>query len=301
MALDLTWMRPDAPYMPIATVGLLSALRDAGYEATARWHDGPEGPPCLLIEADLSIEEITQAIVDAPWPDLNAIPWSGKMGQAIKPMLAASDDPVGELRRLRRQVDEAGLVAEGRLLRSLVTEAVLDGDGTPSRNRLLRGVKSDLSGIAAKVKLDPKILESEIKDGPIWQKGTSGNGLGLVPEIQTFGGTTGPNPSAIGSYSALLYRLLWLGIFTMPPVAVVKGGQRIVGGPLVADRETLSWPIWTISLDVPGLRAVFSQDGIHADLPDASLARRGIAAVYRADAVPINTTVAVFRWGQRVA
>lgn len=300
MAIDLSWMRPDAPYMPIATVGLLSALEDAGHEATARWHEGSEGAPCLRIETELSVTEIVQAVVEAPWPDINAIPWAGKVGQAIKPMLAAADDPVGELRRLRRAVDDAGLIAEGRLLRSLVTEGVLDG-GTPSRNRLLRGVKSDLSGIADKVKLDPAMLEAEITSGPVWTKGTSGRGLGLVPEIQTFGGTTGPNPSDIGSYSALLYRLLWLGILALPPVAVIQRGRRIVGGPLVADRETLCWPTWTIPLDVAGLRAYFRLDGIHADQPDLALAQRGVTAVYRADAVPINTTVAVFRWGKRVA
>ena len=125
--------------------------------------------------------------------------------------------------------------------------------------------------------------------------------MGLVPEIQTFGGTTGPNPSDIGSYSALLYRLLWLGILALPPVAVVERGRRIVGGPLVADRETISWPVWTIPLNVTGLRAYFSLAGIHAERTDLDFAQRGIAAVYRADAVPINTTVAVFRWGKRVA
>lgn len=300
MAIELSWMRPDAPYMPIATVGLLSALEDAGCEATARWHYGRGGAPGLLVETDLSVPEVAQAVVDAPWPDINAIPWSGKVGQAIKPMLAAADDPVGELKRLRRFVDDAGLIAEGRLLRSFVTEAVLDG-GAPSRSRLLRGVKSDLSGIADKVKLDPAVIQTEIENGPLWQKGTSGRGLGLVPEIQTFGGTTGPNPSDIGSYSALLYRLLWLGILALPPVAVVERGRRIVGGPLVADRETISWPVWTIPLNVTGLRAYFSLAGIHAERTDLDFAQRGIAAVYRADAVPINTTVAVFRWGKRVA
>lgn len=300
MSLELKWMRPDAPYMPIATIGLLSALEDSGHPATAYWQSD-RAVPSLAIETDLSAVEVAQAILNAPWPDLGKIPWRGKVGQAIKPMLASAEDPVSELHRLRKAVRDAGQVAELRLLESYVTEASLDGNGVPNRSRLLRGVKADLSGIAEKVKLQPGKLTKEVSEGPVWRSGKSGRGLGLLPEVQTFGGTTGPTPADVGNHSVLLYRLLWLGILSLPPVAVVVRGHRIVGGPLVTDRESISWPVWTVPLDVYGLRAFFSLAGLHAEKPETALQQRGVAAVYRARAVPINSMIAVFRWGERVA
>ena len=301
MTLGLNWMRPEAPYMPIATLGLLSALEDAGHPATSRWREGATGPS-LEIETDLAPLEAATAIIDAPWPDLDAIPWSTKLGQAIKPMLADVEDPAFELQRLRRATAKAGLVGETRMLRAFVTEAAVDDNDVPGRNRLLRGVKSDLSGIKEKVKLAPVDLASELTDGLNWQNGTSGRGLGLTPEVQTFGGTTGRQPSSVGSHSTLLYRLLWLGILTLPPVGVMRRGRRMVGGPLITDQESISWPVWDIPLGLGGLRNYFSLASIHDSEPDMGLLRhRGVAAVYRSSSIPINNMISVFRWGERVA
>jgi len=301
MSFPLSWMRPEAPYMPIAVAGLLSALEDAGRDATAVWREGPDGI-VLELGTDLAAEEIADAVIEAPWPDLAEIDWATKLGQAIKPMLAGADDPARELQRLRTAAAEAGLVAETRLLNCLVTEAALDDGGAPSRNRLLRGVKSDLSSVNEKVKLDRDKLARELTEGPQWVKGKSGRGLGLVPELQTFGGTTGREPSQVGSHSVLLYRLLWLGLLSLPPYGVVLRGRRVVGGPLVTDQSRISWPVWTVELGLSELKTYFCLSVVHEDERDgAFLAGRGIARVYSAEAVPINSMVSVFRWGRRVA
>lgn len=303
MSLALNWMRPEAPYMPIATAGLLSALEDAGDPATTLWQETPTGPK-LVISTDRSAEEAASAIVGAPWPDLEAIPWPSKRGQAIKPMLAKSPDPISELQRLRQATLAAGLIAETRLLNCLVTEAALDDAGVPARNRLLRGVKSDLSSIGDDVKLKHGGLAFELIEGPEWVDGNSGRGLGLVPELQTFGGTTGRDPSltSVGNHSILLYRLLWLGLLNMPPSGVVHHGKRVVGGPLITDPSTISWPVWSIPLGLDELKTYFCLREIHSPKPDTTvLGRRGVLAVYRSPEIPISKAMSGFRWGQRVA
>lgn len=321
MPIDLPWLRPHAPYMPIATVGLLTALDDAGIDASAVWRPTPNGET-LELRTDRAVQDVAQAIVDAPWPQLDRIPWSGKVGQAIKPMLAThvtADSPGGasaELRRLRLLVDRADLAAvaageprllgERRLLRGLVTDAVLDNAGVPSRSRLLRGVKADLSGITEKVPLKPAALAVELADGPAWRNGKSGRGLGLLPEVQTFGGTTGRKPSDVGAHSVLLYRLLWLGILALPPVGFRRGAQRVVGGPLftglTSGETTLSWPTWSFPVGARGLARLLDLAAVHAVVPDSrALAARGITSVHRASSAPINSMIGVFRWGERVA
>lgn len=301
MGIELNWMRPEAPYMPIATAGLLAALHDAGHPATATWQQTSAGFT-LEVTTDRTVEETAEAMLAAPWPDLDSIPWSTKLGQAIKPMLGLTPDPVAELQRLRRATSEAGLLAETRLLNCLVTEAALDDGGVPGRNRLLRGVKSDLSSVKDKVKLNRDALAQELATGPVWTNKYSGRGLGLVPELQTFGGTTGREPSSVGSHSALLYRLLWLGLLSLPPTGVLHRGRRTVGGPLITDQGAISWPIWSIPLGLTELKTYFCLSEVHAVQPDVKfLNRRGVAAVYRSPSIPLNTMISVFRWGQRVA
>lgn len=315
MSLELWWMRPEAPYMPIATVGLLSALHDAGVEATTAWRSDAVGE-VLHVRCDRTTAQIAQAIIDAPWPDLSRIWKETKVGQAIKPMLKAQDDPAAALADLRRHADrddrdaarQGGerLLGERRLLRALVTDAVLDGDGVPSRSRLLRGVKGDLSGVADPVKITVSGLAGELERGPEWRNKYSGRGLGLVPEAQTFGGTTGRDPSLVGCHSALLHRLLWLGIMALPPVGVVRHRQRVVGGPLFTDLEkgetVLSWPTWSFPVGARGLARLFDLAAIHAETPEQRwLASRGITSVHRSTSVPLNSMIGAFRWGKRVA
>ena len=132
--------------------------------------------------------------------------------------------------------------------------------------------------------------------------GSSGRGLGLVPEIQTFGGTTGRNPSAVGAYSALLYRLCWHGIVAMPPFGVLRGSRRIVGGPLFPTGDRLSWPIWSMALDHRSLIVLFGLEAIHAPEPDRRRLRaRNVEAVFRSRARAINNMISVFGVGERVA
>lgn len=305
MSIELPWMRPEAPYMPIATAGLLLTMEDAGTPAFAVWRPSNHGHT-LWLETDRTTEQVAQAIIDAPWPDLDAIAWSNGMGQALKPILADVPDPTGELRRLRVTADRDGLVAEARLLRTIVTDAVLDGGGVPSRSKLLRGVKADLSGVAERVPLKPKDLVAELVEGPTWRNGKSGRGLGFLPEVQTFGGTTGRKPSDVGSHSILLYRLLWLGIMALPPVGVVRRGRRVVGGPLVTALDgndvTLSWPTWTFAAGLDELRSLFILPQVHADNPDhVELAARDIVDIHRSTSIPINSMIGAFRWGVRVA
>ncbi len=300
MTLEMNWMRADAPYMPVATAGLLSALADAGTPATAVWKEAAHGR-ILSIETDQDAGQIADAIIEAPWPDISRVPWGTKVGQAIKPMLEEAENPVVELHRLRRAMSGNQYRAERRLLNAYVTEAALDDNALPGRNRLLRGVKADLSGIAEKVKLDRDQLSAELAGGLDWRTGKSGRGLGFMPEIQTFGGTTGRTPADIGSHSVLMYRLLWLGILALPPVGVVRRGRRVVGGPLVTDTDRISWPVWSVPLDLHALRLMFCLAEIHAEAPEAaSLASRGVVAVYRARSIPINSMISVFRWGERI-
>mgnify|MGYP001293189189 CR=1 FL=1 len=305
MSLELHWMRPEAPYMPVATVGLLSVLDDDGEHATASW-EGTGPNATLVIATRRSAEEVAECIVNAPWPDLDEIRWGNyKVGQALKPTLAEllkRDDarsPVEEFRRLVKESPET----EARLLRAILCDGALDADGSPLRSRLLRGVKSDLSSVRNRPKrIKAEQIARELTDGPDFVRGSSGLGLGLVPEVHTFGGTTGPDASTVGAYSALLFLLLWHGIMALPPVAVARGRSRTVGGPMVTEPDVLSWPRWRCTLDLPSLKTMLSLPAIHAERPDVDLlAQRGIDAVFRARAEPINSMVAVFRWGDRVA
>lgn len=299
MGFDLRWMAPQAPYMPIAVVGLLDLLEADGYAATAYWRrDGQRR--VLRIDAPPDIEEAAGMIATAERPSLERIDWpGGSHGQALKPTLKAS----GASERAFREMTRSAPEAEARLLRAIVTDAALDNDGVPSRSRLLRGVKADLSSIAARPKdVDPDSLAAELQDGPRFVGRESGLGLGLVPEVQTFGGTTGPDASSVGAYSPLLYLLLWRGLIALPPIAVSRGRQRVVGGPLVTAPDVLSWPRWRVPARRDALRSLLTWSEIHEERLDIDrLSARGVDAVYRTRAVPLSTMVAVFRWGERVA
>lgn len=303
MALDLAWMPPEAPYMPVATAGLLSAVERAGHPMTARWRGSDVQRAHLYLETDLTSDAVGAVLADSEWPSVAKIPWPpgviAKGAQAIKPVLEKLEAPADAYRTMVSTAPPA----EARFLRGLLTDGALDNKGVPSRSRLLRGVKSDLSGIANRPKAVLAAgLARELVQGPQFRKGSSGLGLGFVPEIQTFGGTTGPAASTVGAYSPLLYLLLWLGVMALPPVGVSRGQVRTVGGPLVTGRDVLSWPVWQVPVGLRALRSLFCLDAIHAETPDAGmLSQRGITAVYRARAVELSTMVAVYRWGQQVA
>jgi hypothetical protein len=299
VALDLHWMPAHAPYMPVATAGMLSVLGEAGFPATAGWTDGDPGLR-LRVEAAVDVDDLASILVNAPWPSLANIRWPpGGHAQALKPTLARTGVPATSYREL---VASAPPV-EARLLRAILTDGALDDTGLPSRGRLLRGVKSDLSSVANRPKrIEVEALAKELREGPAFRKGESGLGLGLVPEVQTFGGSTGPDASSVGSYSPLLYLLLWHGLLALPPVPVARAGRRLAGGPLVTAPDILSWPRWRMQVGLRSLRTLFCLGAIHADRPDRStLEARGIDAVFRARAVELSTMVAVFRWGEQVA
>jgi len=295
MRLSLAWMLPHAPYMPVATAGLLALLDDADCAATAHWSGDPE---VLVLETDAGLERVAELIADAPWPSAERIPWpSGAWQQGLKPTLSRTSSPPAAFRAM---VEHAPAL-ERRLLRAILTDGLIGEDGMPGRSRLLRGVKADLSSVFKPPKaIDAGALAAELRDGPDFRPGSSGFGLGLVPEVQTFGGTTGPDASSVGAYAPLLYLLLWHGIMALPPVAIRAGRQRVVGGPLVTAADTLSWPRWRVPVDLRNLRVLFGLAAIHAGKPDGAMLReRGIQAVYRARAVKLSTTVAVFRWGEQ--
>jgi hypothetical protein len=299
MGLELTWMRANAPYMPIATMGLLALLHEQGHDATAYWDETPSGVVALRIDVELDAGVIGRLIAQAPWPSLDRIDWpEGKYSQGLKPTLKAAADPLYEFGRLV----ETSPPLEQALLRAVLCDGVLDGDGVPARSRLLRGVKSDLSSVKNPPKrLTAEGLGAELLEGPEFRNGESGLGLGLVPEVQTFGGTTGPDASTVGAYSPLLYLLLWRGVIALPPVPVMRGHHRAVGGPLVTEPDVLSWPRWRIPVGLRALKTLFSLGAIHQRSPDHGYLReRGIDVVYRARAMPLNSMVAVFRWGERV-
>lgn len=302
MALELSWMSPEAPYMPVATVGLLSGLEQAGHPATAHWRE-TEDRLRLWLDADLTAEEMGLALAEAEWPRLDKVPWppgpNTHGAQAIKPVLEQQRFPADAYRAMIAGAPPT----EARFLTALLTDGVLDDKGIPSRSRLLRGVKSDLSGVANRPKAVTAVhLTAELSNGPDFRKGPSGLGLGLIPEIQTFGGTTGPPASTVGAYSPLLYLLLWLGLMALPAVGVSRGWTRSVGGPLVTGPDVLSWPVWRVPVGLRALRSLFCLDAIHTEEPQLeALAPRGITAVYRARAVELSTMVAVYRWGQQVA
>lgn len=297
MALRLGWMRDDAPYMAICTLGLLSVLCAADREATAAWV-GDDESRRLEIDTRLDAEACAVALAQAPLPDVSLPPWPTRNPQALGPSLATTARPLDTYRHL---VDAAG-EAERRLLRAVATDQMLTKGGVPARTRLLRGAKSDLSAFKPLRSASPASLADELRHGPSFQPGGSGAALGLVPEVQTFGGTTGRDPESTGAVSPLLSRLLRHGILALPPSGASRRGKRVVGGPLVTEAGELSWPRWTMACGPRELRAVYSLATVHAAVPDApALRARGVDAVFRSAPEQLSTTVAVFRWGRRVA
>jgi len=100
----------------------------------------------------------------------------------------------------------------------------------------------------------------------------------------------------------VLARLLRYGILALPPTSAVWRGRRVVGGPLISDEGALCWPRWTIPCSARALRVLFGLATIHEPVPDPRrLEAAGIDAVFRATPQALSTTVAVFRWGRRVA
>lgn len=316
----MPWMPPHAPYMPVASVGLLRVLADSGSDATLHW-ESAEGwqRPCLVLRSDLGVEDVAAAIASAPWPELDSLPWTAKPGQAIKPTLARDASPDDDLAAVKDwralagfdgpgstgEPDPSagpGLGAAHQLIAALLTDGAVDGSNLPGRNRLLRGVKADLSGVAKPPKVRQAELLRELEEGPIWRSGSSGLGLGFVPQVQTFGGTTGPEPSAVGAYSGLLYRLCWHGIISMPPFGVRRGRWSVVGGPLFSAGDVLSWATWGMPLDHKALIALFGLEAIHQPEPDPRLLRaHEITAVFRSTSRKINTMISVFGWADRIA
>jgi hypothetical protein len=302
MAFEVPWMRPHAPYMPIATAGLLAVLEESGHAATAQWAPNDHGRLTLRVGGSLDADAVGELIARAPWPQEDAIRWPGGgsrgSAQALKPLLKTTPKPL----ECFRAMVAAAPPLEAALLRALITDGALDADGLPSRSRLLRGVKSDLTSVFKRPRrVTGEQLAAELRDGLAFRSNATGLGLGLVPEVQTFGGSTGPDPSSIDAYSALLYLLLWRGIIALPPIPVVRGLRRTVGGPLVTGVDVLSWPVWRIPVGLSALSTLFMVGEVHADEPDLrELTAYGIDAVYRSRAVEINTMIAVFRWGLEV-
>lgn len=295
--LRLDWMRADAPYMPIVTVGVLAVMSELDAAATAVWAvDGPARR--LRIESALDVEEIARAISGAPLPDVAAVRWPTAKPQALGPSLRTTPHPLDAYRKLVA----TAAPPEATLLRGIATDQVLDADGVPGRTRLLRGAKSDLSAFKPLKPVSAQVLANELRGGPAFLAGDSGAALGLVPELQTFGGTTGRKPADVGAASALLSRLLRHGILALPPSSGTRGGRRVVGGPLASEQGELSWPRWTIACGLRELRMLFSLATVHDPEPDPrTLRERGVDAVFRSRPHQLSTTVAVFRWGRRVA
>ena len=159
--MDLLWMPAHAPYMPIATVGLLALLTE--HEVTAYWSDDPSGAPALRVDTSLGVADVAQLIADAPWPQLERIKWpTGNWSQGLKPTLKTSGEPA----RAFRDLVASAPPLEQALLRAILTDGVLDNDGVPGRSRLLRGVKADLSSIAEPPRrITAEGLAAELHDG----------------------------------------------------------------------------------------------------------------------------------------
>lgn len=285
-------MRPEAPYMPIVTAGLLSVCESAGLPARAYWSG------TLRIEVEADADGLASNIAAARLPDVDSIRWPGSREQAVKSSLKPASEPLAAYRELV----SAAAGSERLLLRGLVTDQSVDDGGMPVRSRLLRGVKSDLSVFRDLVKVEPAAMADELRLGPRFKPGKSGRSLGLVPEVQTFGGAVGRKPEAVGAESPMLALLLRHGVLALPPNGAARGRRRTVGGPLISDGAVLSWPQWTIPCDLRMLRAVYSFAEVHRDQPPREVLRaRGIEAVFRSAPQQLSTTVAVFRWGERVA
>lgn len=292
MGFELTWMRPDAPYMPIATAGLLSVLDSAGIPARAHW------TTVLTISGDVSLNEAAQAVADASVPDPDAVAWPVPEQQAVGSSLRGTGNPLAAYRALLLGADGPAR----RLLLGLVTDQALDQAGSPRRSPLMRGAKSDLSPFRERLAASSGALTEELSGGPRFGVGKSGRALGLVPEVQTFGGTVGRDASTVNAESRLLSLLLRHGVLGLPPNGVRRGAAWGVGGPLTGQNGVLSWPRWSAPCGLRALRALYAFAPIHELEPDARLlGARGIDAVYRAQPRELSTTVSVFRWGTRVA
>lgn len=295
--IDLTWMRDDAPYMAIAAQGLLTVLAEPDPTARMWWHGDA---PRLRLETHLDLAEVGDAVLAAPLPDLSRVAWPTRNPQALGPSLAATaatEDPQNVYRDLLANASGAELL----LLRAIATDQVVDDRGIPARTRLLRGTKSDLSAFSSLRRTTAAALSQELRDGPDFLPGKSGTMLGLVPEVQTFGGTTGREASGVGAESALLARLLRHGILALPPTSAIRRGRRDIGGPLISDDRDLSWPRWRFPCEARSLRVLFGLAMVHEASPTRErLAATGIDGVFRATPQALSTTVSVFRWGRRV-
>lgn len=292
----LDWMRADAPYMPIVVAGLLSVLADTDPHITASWIvDGSTRR--LQVASHIDVDGIAAVLAKAPLPDIAAPHWPTSRPQALGPSLRVTGNPLG----VYRELVMAAAPAEATLLRAIATDQVLDDGGVPSRTRLLRGAKSDLSAFKELRSVGAAHLAAELRDGPSFLPGDSGAALGLVPELQTFGGTTGRKPADVGAASALLSRLLRHGILALPPSSGTRRGRRVVGGPLVNEAGDLSWPRWTIPCGLGELRTLFSLAAVQDAEPDRRCLRaRGVDQVFRSQPHKLSTTVAVFRWGKPI-
>lgn len=296
MSVTLTWMRADAPYMPIATFGLLCVVSAQDPGVTAEWR--PDGAGRVLhIETALDAEGIAAAVLDAPLPDTSSGSWPAS-GQALASALRRLPDPLGTYQRWVHDLEGP----EHALMLALATDQLLTDEGLPARSRLARGTKGDLAPFRPLRGATVAALADELVVGPDFRPGKSGAAMGLAPEVHTFGGTTGREPKSTGVESALLSRLIRHGIIHLPPSAGRQRGSRAVGGPLVSEEWALSWPRWTFPCGPKELRVLFGLAGVHAPEPDlAELIPRGIDAVYRSRPRKISTTLAVFRWGLLVA
>lgn len=304
----LSWLRPDVPYSPLVQVGLLSCLRGRDDEATLHWRaDGSGfGLECVL-QTRLSLAEVAASIVAAPWPDLEQLPWHAGYGQAIKPVLKNEPDQVAAWLQLTGGAQTASMLeavvdprqAAERHVAALLTDGVLDADGALGRSRLMRGVKADLSGIKP-ARLDSEKLAAELERGPQWVATGAGSGLGLVPEVQTFGGVTGPKPDSVNASSPLVYALLVHAIGALAPFAAVRGSRRVVGGPLTGEAGTLTWAIHTTPR---GLRALVALYGSVPSTDQFNVAGLppGVAAVYRSRPRAINSMISMFSWGELIS
>ncbi len=290
MAITLSWMRPDAPYMTIVTVGLLSIDVDA----MACWREGS-----LVIETGKSEQELAVALLAAPLPDPDAIPWPAGAGQSLASALASYGDPLAGFGALCQAV--AGTTEE-LLLRAVATDQARRASaGPPARSRLLIGAKADLSPFRWRPRGDVRSIDTELRFGPAFVGSGSGPCMGLAPEVHTFGGTVGRDASTIGAASQLLALLIRHGLLALPPTGGPGRGARGACGPLLDSERHLSWPVWTFPLDCAGLQTLFAWEAVHAPEPDATLLlARGVEAVYRSVPVPLSDTVSVFRWGRRV-